>query len=67
MSTPALQCHHRPLCPKDVREPEEVIQGSIPSSVSLPLSKLEKQLDSDEGDFTRVNGFHKPTKDQKIM
>ncbi|BGP50560.1 hypothetical protein JCM10450v2_006479 [Rhodotorula kratochvilovae] len=51
----------------DVREPAEVALGSIPSSVNLPLSSFEKSLAMDEGDFTRVNGFHKPTKKQPMI
>ncbi|POY72138.1 hypothetical protein BMF94_4871 [Rhodotorula taiwanensis] len=51
----------------DVREPNEVALGSIPSSVNLPLSTFEKSLSMDEGDFTRVNGFHKPTKQQPMI
>ncbi|GAA5964716.1 hypothetical protein JCM8115_005705 [Rhodotorula mucilaginosa] len=51
----------------DVREPNEVALGSIPSSVNLPLSTFEKNLSMDEGDFTRVNGFHKPTKQQPMI
>lgn len=34
----------------DVREPEEVALGSIPSSVNLPLSSFEKSLSMDEGE-----------------
>ncbi|GAA5858933.1 hypothetical protein JCM8547_007162 [Rhodosporidiobolus lusitaniae] len=51
----------------DVREPNEVALGSIPSSVNLPLSELEKGLRMDEGDFTRVYGFHKPTKQTPLI
>jgi 3-mercaptopyruvate sulfurtransferase SseA len=43
------------------------MQGNIPSSVNLPMSQLEGAIASDEGDFTRINGFKKPTKDQQIM
>ncbi|GAA5913449.1 hypothetical protein JCM8208_005183 [Rhodotorula glutinis] len=51
----------------DVREPAEVALGNIPSSVNLPLSSFEKSLAMDEGDFTRVHGFHKPTKKQPMI
>ncbi|GAA5822935.1 hypothetical protein JCM10212_004446 [Sporobolomyces blumeae] len=51
----------------DVREPSEVALGNIPSSVNLPLSTFEKSLAMDEGDFTRVHGFHKPTKQQPMI
>ncbi|GAA5897308.1 uncharacterized protein JCM6883_006651 [Sporobolomyces salmoneus] len=51
----------------DVREPSEVVLGNIPSSVNLPMSTFEKALSMDEGDFTRVHGFHKPTKQQPMI
>lgn len=51
----------------DVREPDEVMMGSIPSSVNVPLSNFEKALDMDEADFLRAYGFRKPTKDQKLV
>ncbi|GAA5876761.1 hypothetical protein JCM16303_006278 [Sporobolomyces ruberrimus] len=51
----------------DVREPSEVVLGNIPSSVNLPMSTFEKSLGMDEGDFTRVHGFHKPTKSQPMI
>jgi rhodanese-related sulfurtransferase len=40
----------------DVREPDEVALGSIPSSVSLPLSGLREALDPNfnPGDFQKV-------------
>ncbi|WVR05868.1 hypothetical protein IAU60_002894 [Kwoniella sp. DSM 27419] len=53
----------------DVREPDEVALGSIPSSVNLPLSRLKDALDSkmNPGDFQREFAFTKPTYDQKII
>lgn len=51
----------------DVREPDEVMLGSIPSSVNVPLSNFEKALDMDESDFLRAYGFRKPGKDQKMI
>lgn len=51
----------------DVREIEEVIQGNIPSSVNLPLSSLEKSLESHPDDFIKSNGFPKPKSNQKII
>jgi rhodanese-related sulfurtransferase len=41
----------------DVREPDEVALGSIPSSVNLPLSELKDALSPNfgEGDFKKVN------------
>ncbi|SCV71573.1 BQ2448_3161 [Microbotryum intermedium] len=51
----------------DVREPNEVVQGSIPSAVPLPLSSFEKSLSMDEGDFVKQHGFKKPNKSQPII
>ncbi|GAA5980004.1 hypothetical protein JCM11641_008260 [Rhodosporidiobolus odoratus] len=51
----------------DVREPNEVAMGSIPSSVNLPLSLFEKAIRLDEGDFVKEYGFRKPTKQQGII
>lgn len=41
----------------DVREPDEVALGSIPSAVNLPLSELKGALDPNfnEGDFKKVS------------
>jgi len=41
----------------DVREPDEVSLGSIPSSVNLPLSELKDALSPNfgEGDFKKVS------------
>ncbi|TIA87631.1 hypothetical protein E3P99_03067 [Wallemia hederae] len=44
----------------DVREPNEVIQGSIPSSYNLPLSKFEHALDLDDAEFKNLYGFNNP-------
>ena len=43
----------------DVREPDEVSLGSIPSSVNLPLSELKDALSPNfgEGDFKKVSLF----------
>ncbi|WVQ71182.1 hypothetical protein IAR50_000707 [Cryptococcus sp. DSM 104548] len=53
----------------DVREPDEVALGSIPSAVNLPLSKLKEALDSNfnPGDFQREFAFPKPSPDQNII
>ncbi|GAA5823985.1 hypothetical protein JCM11251_003369 [Rhodosporidiobolus azoricus] len=51
----------------DVREPNEVALGSIPSSVNLPLSEFEKAIRMDEGDFVKTYGFRKPTKQQGLI
>lgn len=41
----------------DTREPDEVINGTIPSAVILPLSRLEAALSPkfNPGDFQRVS------------
>jgi len=51
----------------DVREPDEVIQGSIPSSVNLPLSILSNSLHLEEAAFKEKHGFRKPAKGQEIV
>ena len=51
----------------DVREPDEVIQGSIPSSVNLPLSILSGALHLAPDVFEKRYGFEKPKKDQEII
>lgn len=51
----------------DVREPDEVLQGSIPSSVNLPLSVLANSLHLNPPDFQQKFGFEKPKKDQEIV
>lgn len=51
----------------DVREPDEVIQGSIPSSVNIPLSVLPASLHMNAEDFEKKFGFKKPKKNQEII
>ena len=51
----------------DVREPDEVIQGSIPSSVNIPLSVLPASLYMKAEDFEKKFGFKKPMRDQEIV
>lgn len=51
----------------DVREPQEVVQGSIPSSVNLPLSVLANALNLGPGDFRTQHGFDKPEPSQEII
>ncbi|WWD17917.1 hypothetical protein CI109_102362 [Kwoniella shandongensis] len=53
----------------DVREPDEVALGSIPSAVNLPLSRLKDALDRgfNAGDFQKEFAFSKPTYDQNII
>lgn len=50
-----------------MREPVEVVQGNIPSSVNVPLSEMPEALKMDDADFFRKYAFRKPSKDQKIM
>lgn len=44
----------------DVREPDEVALGTIPSAVSLPLSQLRDALDKNysPGEFQKVSLAH---------
>lgn len=50
----------------DVREPDEVLQGSIPSAVNLPLSVLPASLNLSAAEFKEKFGFEKPRKDQEV-
>ncbi|KAF9270452.1 Rhodanese-like protein [Marasmius fiardii PR-910] len=50
----------------DVREPDEVIQGMIPSAVNLPLSVLADSLQTAAEVFEQKHGFPKPQKNQEI-
>ncbi|ORY28983.1 Rhodanese-like domain-containing protein [Naematelia encephala] len=53
----------------DVREPDEVALGSIPSAVNLPLSVLKESLSEQysTGDFQRKFAFPKPAYNQNII
>lgn len=51
----------------DVREPDEVIQGSIPSSVNIPLSVLPGALQMKKEEFEEKFGFAKPGRTQEII
>ncbi|KAF7972696.1 hypothetical protein HWV62_17266 [Athelia sp. TMB] len=51
----------------DVREPDEVIQGSIPSSVNLPLSVISNSLHLARETFKAQHGFEKPKTSQEIV
>jgi rhodanese-related sulfurtransferase len=51
----------------DVREPDEVMQGSIPSSVNLPLSVLANSLHLTPQAFKVQHGFEKPKKQQEVV
>ncbi|KAF9557847.1 endoplasmic reticulum protein [Agrocybe pediades] len=50
----------------DVREPDEVIQGMIPSAVNLPLSVLGDALHLPKDKFVEKFGFEKPGRDQEV-
>jgi len=50
-----------------VRESDEVAQGSIPSSVSIPLSGFNQSLSLPDIQFEAKHGFTKPAKDQEII
>jgi len=51
----------------DVREIPEIQQGNIPSSLPLPLSRLEEALKLDPKEWAEVLGFTKPGRDQPIV
>ncbi|TXT13198.1 hypothetical protein VHUM_01599 [Vanrija humicola] len=53
----------------DTREPDEVINGTIPSAVILPLSRLEAALSPkfNPGDFQREFAFAKPLPEQNMV
>ncbi len=51
----------------DVREPDEVLQGMIPSAVNLPLSGLSGALYMDGTKFKEKYGFPKPEFDQEVV
>ncbi|KAA1468600.1 Rhodanese-like protein [Dentipellis sp. KUC8613] len=51
----------------DVREPDEVIQGSIPSAVNLPLSVLAGSLQLDPAAFQKKFGYEKPGRNQEVV
>ena len=51
----------------DVRENDEIAQGSIPSSVPLPLSVFAEALRAPEHEFSNKHGFKKPTQNQEII
>lgn len=51
----------------DVREPDEVLQGSIPSAVNLPLSVLANSLHLSQQAFKSRFGWDKPRSEQEIV
>ncbi|KIK02310.1 hypothetical protein K443DRAFT_677701 [Laccaria amethystina LaAM-08-1] len=50
----------------DVREPEETMQGMIPSAVNIPLSVLPGALHMSPETFKEKFGFEKPKPDQEV-
>ena len=51
----------------DVREPDEVIQGSIPSSVNLPLSQMPSVWHTPAEEWQPKFGWPKPKPSQEIV
>ena len=51
----------------DVREPDEVIQGMIPSAVNIPLTQLPESLHLGRDAFLEKHGFEKPRSGQKLI
>lgn len=51
----------------DVREPDEVKLGMIPSAVNIPLSILSKSLVTNPVTFKEQHGFEKPQKWQEVV
>ncbi|EJD04041.1 endoplasmic reticulum protein [Fomitiporia mediterranea MF3/22] len=51
----------------DVREPDEVILGSIPSSVNVPLTGFAESLHLNPVAFKEKFGFEKPKRNQEIV
>ncbi|KAI0034900.1 Rhodanese-like domain-containing protein, partial [Vararia minispora EC-137] len=51
----------------DVREPDEVIQGSIPSSVNLPLSQMTAAMQVPAEEWQTKFGWPKPRPHQEIV
>lgn len=50
----------------DVREPDEVLQGSIPSAVNLPLSVISSAFHLPAAEFKEKFGFEKPRLEQEV-
>ena len=50
----------------DVREPEETMQGMIPSAVNIPLSVLPGALHMPPETFKEKFGFEKPKPNQEV-
>ena len=50
----------------DVREPEEVAQGMIPSAVNVPLTRIGSALVMEPLDFKNTYGFEKPKRTDEV-
>ncbi|KAI8145241.1 Rhodanese-like domain-containing protein [Fennellomyces sp. T-0311] len=51
----------------DVREPSEVMQGSIPSAKNIPLSKILAAWTMEPEEFEEEYGFERPSEHDKIV
>lgn len=51
----------------DVREPDEIAQGSIPSAVALPLSVLPASLQLKADEFFQKHGYVRPAHNQEVI
>lgn len=51
----------------DVRRPEEVQYGMIPTACNIPLDQLENALKLDNQEFKKKYGIRKPNKDDKMI
>ncbi|KAJ8662357.1 hypothetical protein O0I10_002051 [Lichtheimia ornata] len=51
----------------DVREPNELLQGSIPSAKNVPLSKFLVAWSMSEEDFEDEFGFEKPSDGDEVV
>ncbi|KAI7880853.1 Rhodanese-like protein [Lichtheimia hyalospora FSU 10163] len=51
----------------DVREPNELLQGSIPSAKNVPLSKFLVAWSMSEEDFEDEFGFEKPSEKDEVV
>ncbi|OAD77153.1 hypothetical protein PHYBLDRAFT_158089 [Phycomyces blakesleeanus NRRL 1555(-)] len=51
----------------DVREPSEVIQGSIPTSNNVPLSQFVDAWQSSDDSFEKKFGFKKPSEKETLV
>lgn len=51
----------------DVREPDEVVQGMIPSAVNLPLTVMAESLGLSPDAFKAKHGYDKPRTSQQVI